>query len=114
MEVSLGGKRWIRVGHFPGAVIIMNGDIIQDWTKGTLKALRHRVVVPAMRGPSSALGFYLTPDKGADLQPIDITMPEHVEPTVYLQSVEKNKKKSGFIRTISHIRKRIVQAYCSF
>lgn len=45
LEVVSGGQ-WRRVGYLADALLVNTGDLMEKWTLGTYKALKHRVVVP--------------------------------------------------------------------
>jgi len=77
LEVKLpNSKKWHRVGHLPGAILINCGEILQMWTGDRYPALLHRVVVPEQehirnKGRHS-IAYFCHPDNVTMISPDDL------------------------------------------
>lgn len=74
--------KWQRVGHLPGAILINTGKLLENWTSGAYKALKHRIIIPESSSLSPHLNqgrYYLSlnvhPDVNTPLDPLYIESP---------------------------------------
>ncbi|KAL1460589.1 hypothetical protein WDU94_012565 [Cyamophila willieti] len=72
-------NKWQRVGHLPGAILINTGKLLELWTSGAYKALKHRIIIPDSTplSPHAQQGrYYLSlnvhPDINTPLEPLYI------------------------------------------
>lgn len=77
LEVQLPNRRWGRVGHLPGAILINTGELLDTWTGGQFAALRHRVVVPEQEGvrcrARHCVAFFVHPDDETPVAPLTLS-----------------------------------------
>ncbi|KAK7793368.1 hypothetical protein R5R35_008517 [Gryllus longicercus] len=80
LEVQLPNRRWGRVGHLPGAILVNAGELLETWTGGNYAALRHRVVVPEQEGARCrgrhSVAFFVHPDDDTPVAPLALTPAE--------------------------------------
>uniref|UniRef100_A0A8D8VW84 Gibberellin 20 oxidase 3 n=1 Tax=Cacopsylla melanoneura TaxID=428564 RepID=A0A8D8VW84_9HEMI len=77
-------NKWQRVGHLPGAILINTGKLLELWTSGAYKALKHRIIIPESTPltPHSQQGrYYLSLNVHPDLNtPLDCLYSEQAKP----------------------------------
>ncbi|GLH06838.1 Uncharacterized protein GBIM_12290 [Gryllus bimaculatus] len=80
LEVQLPNRRWGRVGHLPGAILVNAGELLETWTGGNYAALRHRVVVPEQEGARCrgrhSVAFFVHPDDDTPVAPLALAPAE--------------------------------------
>ncbi|XP_076665989.1 uncharacterized protein LOC143367736 [Andrena cerasifolii] len=105
------GERWGRVGHLPGAILVNTGDILADWTKDQLPALRHRVVIPEHCGRGRhSIAFFVHPDDNTPIEPLDTKIAKANQESA---PCRLQKKKRGVLTAYHHLQRRLRETYAS-
>ncbi|XP_020286957.1 UPF0676 protein C1494.01 [Pseudomyrmex gracilis] len=104
------GDRWTRVGHLPGAILMISGELLACWTKGQIQALRHRVIMPEHYGRGRhAVAFFVHPDDSIPIEPLDMQIAANQEPTL----CRLQKKKRTVFTAYQHLQRRLRETYAS-
>lgn len=96
LEVKLPeSSKWKRVGHLPGAILIISGEILSVWTDAKYAAVSHRVVVPEQESLKShgrhSIAFFCHPDNLTSISSADL--PNHSSDQ---ENDSKKKRKKSF------------------
>lgn len=108
-EVQVSEKRWMKVGHLPGAILFHAGQHLQKWTSGTYKFLESRIMTPEetllqMRSGYCTM-FKVHPDTNAALEPILnhlSQIPESPHETKH-----SHKRYIALFHAVQHIQRRL-------
>lgn len=118
LEVKLpGSEKWHRVGHLPGALLVICGEILSIWTQDRYSALPHRVVVPEQehvraRGRHS-IAFFCHPDNITMISPSDLPLPDIAQDATKKKTRSKSFKaaKDKVYNAYHLIQKRFRETY---
>lgn len=114
LEVQLphsGSDRWYQVGHLPGAILINSGSLLDCWTKSSIPALNHRVVVPELYGRGRhSIAFFVHPDNDVEIEPLEV---KPKAPSQESAPCRLQKKKRGVLTAYQHLQRRFRETYAS-
>lgn len=109
---SPSGERWSRVGHLPGAILLNTGEILDNWTNGEFKALRHRVILPENFGRGRhSVAFFVHPDNDVEIEPFDVKIPKPIQEPAPCRL--QKKKITGVLTAYQHLQRRFRETYAS-